>query len=155
MYNLSESQKRLLQWLVAEVRRDSLPEEFQISFMTDDAIRFDHSRTRAVIIPLSLTKNALSSLAVNQLLSCEYYEDILGHVVKLQAKCSITKKGYEAVDSNFGEPNTRHLAIFGGGVKIDKELQDRCLPILGAGSADPKLWDSAVRTACVILEERL
>src|SRR5207248_2606262 len=31
----------------------------------------------------------------------------------------------------------------------------RCLPILGAGAADPKLWDSAVRTAGVILEERL
>jgi len=29
------------------------------------------------------------------------------------------------------------------------------LPILGAGSADPTLWDSAIRTAGVILEERL
>ena len=35
------------------------------------------------------------------------------------------------------------------------ELKHRCLPILGAGAADPKLWDSAVRTAGVILEERL
>ena len=29
------------------------------------------------------------------------------------------------------------------------------MPILGAGAADPKLWDSAVRAAGVILEERL
>ena len=38
---------------------------------------------------------------------------------------------------------------------LDNELKTRCLPILGAGSSDPTLWDSAVRTAGVILEERL
>ncbi len=38
---------------------------------------------------------------------------------------------------------------------LDQELKQRCLPILGAGAADPKLWDAAVRVAGVILEERL
>jgi hypothetical protein len=38
---------------------------------------------------------------------------------------------------------------------LDSALKQRCLPILGAGADDPQPWDSAVRTASVILEERL
>jgi hypothetical protein len=49
----------------------------------------------------------------------------------------------------------RHLTPLADITVLDAELKLRCLPILGAGAADPKLWDSAVRTAGVILEERL
>ena len=38
---------------------------------------------------------------------------------------------------------------------LDGELKSRCLPIIDASPDDPKVWDSAVRTAGVILEDRL
>jgi hypothetical protein len=38
---------------------------------------------------------------------------------------------------------------------LDTELWDRCRLSLSAGGADPKAWDKAVRTATVVLEERL
>ena len=71
---------------------------------------------------------------------------------------TLTGKAYEAIDSNFAEPDTsfiKYISSFPDITNLDKELKSRCLPTLGAGSADPKLWDSAVRTAVVILEERL
>jgi hypothetical protein len=62
------------------------------------------------------------------------------------------------VDTNFSAPDTsflKHLTPLADITNLDEQLKQRCLPILGAGSADPKLWDSAVRTAGVILEDRL
>jgi len=73
-------------------------------------------------------------------------------------RCTITQKLMEAIESNFAAPDTsfvRHLTPLADVLHLDLELKQRCLPILGAGAADPKLWDSAVRTAGVILEERL
>jgi hypothetical protein len=72
--------------------------------------------------------------------------------------CALTGKAYSAVDSDFNAPDTAfltHLTPLADTTNLDLALKQRCLPILGAGSADPKLWDSAVRTAGVILEERL
>jgi hypothetical protein len=71
---------------------------------------------------------------------------------------TIKQAGYEAIDSAFAAPDTSfltHLTPLADITNFDEDIKTRCLPILGAGSADPKLWDSAVRTAGVILEERL
>jgi hypothetical protein len=38
---------------------------------------------------------------------------------------------------------------------LDADLSSRCLPLVNANPNNPKVWDSAVRTAGVILEERL
>lgn len=38
---------------------------------------------------------------------------------------------------------------------LDAELWDRCRFSLSSGGDDPKAWDKAVRTATVVLEERL
>jgi Protein of unknown function (Hypoth_ymh). len=72
--------------------------------------------------------------------------------------CTVIQKLFDAVATNFAAPDTsfvRHLTPLADVSALDSELKARCLPILGAGAADPKLWDSAVRTAGVILEERL
>jgi len=72
--------------------------------------------------------------------------------------CTLTGKAYEAVDSNFAAPDRcfgRHRTPLADITTLESESKDRCLPMLGAGAADPKLWVSAVRTAGVILEERL
>ena len=58
----------------------------------------------------------------------------------------------------FSAPDTsfvRQLTPLADLTNFDGNLKQRCLPILGAGPADPMLWDSAVRTAGVVLEERL
>jgi len=71
---------------------------------------------------------------------------------------SIKQAGYDAIDTDFSAPDTSfiaHLTPLADISNLDEEIKSRCLPILGAGSADPKLWDSAVRTAGVILEDRL
>lgn len=71
---------------------------------------------------------------------------------------SITGLLYDAVDSDFDEPDISfigHITPLADISNLDNELKQRCLPILGAGASNPQLWDSAVRTAGVILEERL
>src|SRR5436190_23678636 len=46
-------------------------------------------------------------------------------------------------------------AFFDDVTYLDPELKARCLPIVNAGPDDPKVWDSVVRTAGVVLEQRL
>lgn len=71
---------------------------------------------------------------------------------------TVTQKAYDAVDANFDEPDTsfiKYITPLADVSNLDNELKTRCLRMLGAGSSDSTLWDSAVRTAGVILEERL
>jgi hypothetical protein len=58
---------------------------------------------------------------------------------------------FTAPDTSF----VKHLSPLADLTNFDDSLKKRCLPMLAAGAADPMLWDSAVRTAGVILEERL
>lgn len=155
MYNLTDPQKNLLQWLVKQVKEDNLAEEFRVSFINDTIIRVEPRRV-PLVIPLSFTLNALNALASNHFLRFESYLDLAG--LMTHYNCELTQKAYEAIDSNFASSDTsfvKHLTPLADIRNLDEELKTRCLPILGAGSSDPKLWDSAVRTACVILEERI
>jgi hypothetical protein len=59
---------------------------------------------------------------------------------------------------SFAAPDTAfvtQLTPLADVTNLDNELKQRCLPVLGVGSTDPMMWNSAVRTAGVILEERL
>lgn len=38
---------------------------------------------------------------------------------------------------------------------MDEDLEHRCLPVLAEDATDPKRWDTAVRNAGVVLEQRL
>jgi len=58
---------------------------------------------------------------------------------------------FTAPDTSF----VKHLSPLADLTTFDDALKQRCLPMLGAGAADPMLWDSAIRTAGVVLEERL
>jgi hypothetical protein len=72
--------------------------------------------------------------------------------------CTITDEAYRAVDSGFDSPDlsfVQHLSLVPDVAHLDPKLKDRCLPILTGGAADPAVWDSAVRTAGVVLEDRL
>ena len=153
MYNLTPDQKDLLRSLVAEVRAKKMPEEFSFAWGQNGG--FLHFAGAKGFYPApDVTQGALDALAANHLLHVRTRaDDVFG-----TRYCTLTGKAYEAVDTNFDAPDTsfvRHLTPLADITTLDADLKQRCLPILGAGAADPKLWDSAVRTAGVILEERL
>ena len=153
MYNLTSSQKDLLRSLVDKVKTKQMPEEFTFMWGVEGGFLHYEGAPGFYKTP-EVTKGALDALAANQLLHIRTDPSD-----KFSARyCTLTGKAYEAVESDFAAPDTsfvRHLTPLADITALDADLKQRCLPILGAGAADPKLWDSAVRTAGVILEERL
>jgi hypothetical protein len=151
MYNLTDSQKDLLKQLVQKIRDGHIPEEFKISSLTGktDLVIFGNKRVEncsQIFHILEISRLVKKALENNNLIQC------------VGINCSLTGKAYEAVDNNFSQLDTsfvKHLTPLADITNLDEELKKRCLPILGAGSADEKMWDSAVRVAGVILEERL
>lgn len=167
MYNLTDSQKTVLRWLVQEVRAGRINEEFKIywdySYHSPDQpipqaglLDYDGVLEQSP----EITMGALDALAANNLILCEasFANRKSNGSHETKRRCTLQGRAYEAVDTNFDAPDTsfiRHLTPLGDINGFDQELKQRCLPILGAGASDPTLWDSAVRTAGVILEERL
>jgi len=146
MYNLTDSQKNFLKQLVQKIRDGHITEEFTIH----------QSQARLIVFGQQPFDDNRHTLEITRLIKKEFEDNNLLRCVGVN--CSLTGKAYEAVDNNFSAPDTsfvKHLTPLADITNLDEELKKRCLPILGAGSADPMLWDSAVRTAGVILEERL
>lgn len=145
-YNLTDNQKALIRFLVEQVRNNTLEEELTVSWTMQgsDIIGYDGT-------PPQFQKGALSILESNGLI------DI---IPQSQYTWTITLTGaaYEAVDSDFAEADLSFLTFLSPLSDIagfDEQIKRRCLPILGTNGTDPMLWDSAVRTVGVILEERL
>ena len=145
--NLTETQKSLLQWLVEQVRAGLLEEEeiwFNWTFNGTSLIGYN-GRVSEV------KTTTLDALQSSGCLLCDRSRPN-------QYKCALTSRAYEAVDSNFGAPNLSalpHLIPLTEVKHLDPELWERCRFSLSAGGNDPKAWDKAVRTAMVVLEERL
>jgi hypothetical protein len=75
-----------------------------------------------------------------------------------QYKGTLTGKAYEAVDSNFAEPNRsaiRHLIPLTEVEHLDCELWERVRFSVSAGGDNPKAWDTAIRNVTVVLEDRM
>lgn len=161
MYNLTDNQKDLLRWIIDEVRNGILKEEFTVVWLGDSGIisSFNGKKPDKIVI----TSGALDAFESNELMLCDrrYRTSTQSKYVRqkeVNRKCTLTKYAFDAVDSDFDSPDTsfiKQLTPLADISNLDKEIKKRCLPILGAGSADPTLWDSAIRTAGVILEERL
>jgi Protein of unknown function (Hypoth_ymh) len=146
MYNLTESQKDYLKCLVLLVKAETLSEEFEIDWAEDIWGR------EPEIVDLDVNKLKPNKLVIEALIK----EELLNSADDF-TKFSLTRKAYEAVDSDFDAPDTsfiKHLTPLADISGFDKELKERCLPILGAGN-DPKHWDSAIIQAFRVLEERL
>ncbi len=144
MYNLTSSQKDLLRRLVQKVREEHIPEEFFICTTQAGNLIYGDDDSQANI--LEITQLALDTFVANNLLRCT------------GQRCTLTGKAFEAVDNNFNAPDTsfvKHLTPLADITNLDEQLKQRCLLILGAGSADRKLWDTAVNNACRVLEDRL
>lgn len=164
-YVLTDRQKALAEWLVQAVRQGQIGEEFTVVWLEDEGGIFPAVKDQPPI-----TKGDLDGLEnAGLILAHANYETKTSHVGRKNPKlkqreretnrrCALTGTAYEAVDSDFDAPDTsfvRNLTPLADGTNLDPELKKRCLQMLGADSADPTLWDSAVRVALVILEERI
>ena len=164
-YNLTDRQKELLKWLVEQVQAGVLSEEFAVRWKGHDGELSGFKGGHPTI-----TKGSLEALASADMLLCTPNVttttfQIPGRITpdaktvqkEDSRRCTITGTAYQAADSDFApdESFVTHLTPLADVSNLDSEIKDRCLPPLSAGSADPKMWDNAVRTAGVILEERL
>lgn len=167
MFNLTVAQKKLVKWLVKNVKERKLDEEFVVHWIstfdrpTCEAGFLNYGGTQDELDELqNVTPGSLDALVANDLLLCQvnYAISKSGSQSESNRKCTLTGKAYEAVNTDFNAPDTSFLKTLTPLADVngfDEELKRRCLPILATGGSDPMLWDSAVRTAGVILEERL
>jgi uncharacterized protein (TIGR02391 family) len=152
-YNLTEGQKELMRSLVQEVRAGNLPEEFSVLWVAESPVGMivEHEGGDAP----QVTQGALDALTDSNLIISEPHYRSHGESSRT---CTLVGNAFAAVDSDFDAPDTSfvtQLTPLADITNLDDELKQRVLPILGAGSADPMMWDSAVRTAVVILEQRM
>lgn len=151
-YNLTKQQKEFLKDIITLIRKKAITEELWLVSNLKKASLFSPKTKQGVNYPSSkYPKSNLDALVKEKLIICTKNK-------RSESRYVVTQKAYEAVDSNFDEPNTsfiNYITSLTDTSNLDNELKNRCLPILSAGSLNPTLWDSAVRTAGVILEERL
>jgi len=156
-YNLTDKQKDLLRWIVDQIRSGRLEEEFHITFTNRGAIVYEwrHEDQPGPEITLPM----LEALCAEKCLRCtqQHTQQRIGSR-SATVECSLTGIGYQAIDSDFNEPDTtvlRQLTPLSDISLLDERLKERCLPVLATGANDPRNWDTAVRNASVVLEERL
>lgn len=152
MYNLTDSQKEALRGIVAMIRAEMIEEEFGLYSVAGKPALFflDLAHIdRSIPYPI-ITSGTLNALQAAGLIL--YTPKPNAHRV------TILGKAYEAVDSDFGSPDTsflRYLEPLPADIStLDSDIIARCLGGLATGST-PINWDHAVRQACLVLEERL
>jgi hypothetical protein len=150
-YNLTDKQKDLLKELVSLIQSGSVDEEFQIFWdgneVTGCSAMLVSSKPANMLS--NATKSGIDALERNGLLSCQGSSQ--------RPRCTLTGEAYTAVETDFNSPDSSFIEFPTpiSGINFDEELKTRCLPLLATGGANSELWDSVVRTAGVILEERL
>jgi hypothetical protein len=145
--SISQKQKQLLEWLVHNVENGKLNGEFLLRVESFGVAFPDY---KGIEIP---NFNILSF----KVLSDKGY--LLNYKVNENTeKYILTGLAYITIAHNFMEPDksfsNQAKPLFEGST-LDEEIIKRCLPILGADINNPHLWDAVIRTACVILEDRI
>ena len=165
MYNLTDNQKDLLRWIVRQVRDENLSEDFMVVWHKDGCSIVGYAGKEDQVPNIS--KGVLDVLSENGLIFCRpnmASRKSAPHIssgstsYESSRNCTISGKAYVAVDSDFNAPDIsfiKQLTPLADITNLDDEIKNRVLPVLGAGSTDPKLWDTTMRNAGVILEERL
>lgn len=165
-YNLTEDHKNILRWIVQENRSGNLPDEFMVQWISGMGAIFEYSggehpeMSRGTLDVLDRAGLLLSDISyeTKSSISGSKRSKVTHSSRERSRRCVLTAEAYRAVDSDFDAPDTgfvKHLTPLADVTNLDVELKQRCLPPLGTGSADPMMWDIAVRMAGVILEERL
>ena len=98
-YNLTEKHKEVARWLVDQVRKDMLPEEFSVIWATDGSILFlkPGAQLQFEDIP-EITTGAFDVLEKDHLV-------LITRRTPNHFKCTILAKIYEAVDTDFDTPD--------------------------------------------------
>lgn len=147
MFNLTDSQKEVIKWIVQQVQDGKLADEFVIHTWSDNSsVIYDNDDRHPEKSP-RITQGTIAALCDAQL-----FLHINGD------EYALTQRAFEAVSTNFDAPDlsfVKYLSPLADVTNLDAEIKRRCLPILRANGNDPLLWDSVMRTAGVILEERL
>lgn len=174
MYNLTGSQKKVAKFLVQIVRAGLLDEEFTLEWHRTTKKEFPKAKllgyrgTEQELQSTPINQSSIHALISNNLLdysnfqssirlSAHYTSSIKPDLDEIY-KYNLTGNIYTAVDNDFNSPDISfidYLTPLANPTGFDEALTRRCFPILATGGSDPILWDSAVRTAGVILEERL
>lgn len=92
-YNLTDNQKKIVIWIIQEIRNQNLPEEFIICFTLSGVGISDY---RSQLPAPDISSGALEALDKADLIIFKP----LGR--QAQYQCTVLGKAYEAVDSNFG-----------------------------------------------------
>jgi hypothetical protein len=146
---LTDNQKKLLQWIVKEARAGNLKEDsiWYIRNLTDYGwVDYKGSDSWPPF-----------TFAMFDILE-EYGYIKWQQKSQHQYKGTLTGKAYEAVDSNFAEPNRSaipHIIPLTEVEHLDCELWERVRFSVSAGGDNPKAWDTAIRNATVVLEDRM
>ena len=96
-YNLTEIQRDILYWMVAEVRDGRLPESFTFSFLANGTFFSPHYKT-VTPPPSGISRGSLSALAKAQLILVAFGDSNF-------INCTLLQKAYDAVDSRFTDQN--------------------------------------------------
>lgn len=150
MFNLNNTQKRILKWLVNEADLGTLDEnDIWVTWSKDGT----HIMNYAGINP-EITRITLDALEKGDFIICRKKQH--------DYRFSLTQQAIVAVRSGFDDNNMDTPSQFLSGVKelenidhIDKEIRERCLFSILNNDNSPQAWDAAVRCATVVLEERL
>lgn len=117
-YNLTETQKSVLVWMVEANREGELDEEFVISWLTGGHLIINQRRTAQPEDTPDITRGVLDALNDAGLVRCDINYDSRTRrsggtknrpqfketQVERSRRCTLTQKAYDAVDSDFVEP---------------------------------------------------
>ena len=118
MYNLNDSQKKFVKWLVQNVREQKLDEEFHIQWsftICDELIPVclsNYRGTEQELQNIGISKGCINALAVNKLLLYQVIQSAqdgsynhINNEIKLPRpeiwNCTLTSDIYKAVDNDF------------------------------------------------------
>ena len=120
MYNLNDSQKKFVKWLVQNVREKKLDEEFHIqwSFTPFDELMpvclSNYRGTEQELQNIGISKGCINALAVHKLLLYQVIQSaqdgsFINSEIKLPRpeiwNCTLTSDIYKAVDNDFENPD--------------------------------------------------
>ena len=91
-YNLTDNQKKIITWIVQEIRNQNLREEFFVVFTFNGVMISDYQGK----LQLDISKGALEALDKADLIIFKRLSR------RSEYKCIVLGKAYEAVDGNFG-----------------------------------------------------
>ncbi|NCR21813.1 MAG: hypothetical protein GPJ27_07750 [Microcystis aeruginosa L111-01] len=148
--SLTENQKNLLRWIVKEVRAGHLPE---------GNILWGCQVFGGPSWPNYTGSDSCPEVEFTELAILQDHRYIKWQgIASDEYKGALTQKAYEAVDSNFAEPDRSaipHLIPLTEVEHLDSELWERVRFSVSAGGDNPKAWDTGIRNATVVLEDRM